>query len=104
MAYNIGMEQPTLTTPRLTLRPFDLSDAPAVQRLAGAKEVAATTLNIPHPYLDGLAENWISEHANHRQRGTDMHYALIRRETFELIGAIGATFNRVHERAEIGYW
>ena len=46
---NLPPEPPTLTTNRLILRPFALSDAPAVMRLAGAKEVAATTLNIPHP-------------------------------------------------------
>jgi hypothetical protein len=55
-------QQPTLETPRLVLRPFTLEDAPAVQRLAGAKEVAATMLAVPHPYEDGIAEQWISTH------------------------------------------
>ena len=38
---------PTLATARLLLRPFRLEDAPTVQRLAGAREVAATTLTVP---------------------------------------------------------
>jgi len=42
-------EQPNLQTNRLMLRPFELSDAPIVQALAGAREIADTTLAIPHP-------------------------------------------------------
>lgn len=49
--------QPTLETDRLILRPFFLpTDAPDVYRLAGEREIAATTANIPHPYPEDLAE------------------------------------------------
>lgn len=41
---------PVLTCERLILRPFLLSDAKRVQELAGEKEMASTTLNIPYPY------------------------------------------------------
>src|SRR2546423_4198583 len=43
-------DQPTLTTARLTLRPFVADDAFDVERLAGKREIADTTLHIPHPY------------------------------------------------------
>ena len=33
---------PTLQTSRLILRPFELTDAPEVQKLAGAREIAST--------------------------------------------------------------
>ena len=39
-------ERPTIETERLILRPFTLGDAPAVQRLAGERDIASTTLNI----------------------------------------------------------
>ncbi|MDZ7376443.1 MAG: GNAT family N-acetyltransferase, partial [candidate division KSB1 bacterium] len=55
---------PELKTNRLTLRPFTLADAPMVQKLAGEYEVARRTLNIPYPYEDGVAEKWISKHAD----------------------------------------
>jgi hypothetical protein len=38
------MSLPTLSTGRLLLRPFSAADAREVQRLAGAPEVADTTL------------------------------------------------------------
>lgn len=49
------VKQPTLQTQRLTLRPFCVADAGDVQHLAGAREIAAMTLIIPHPYEDGMA-------------------------------------------------
>jgi len=55
-------ESPTLETTRLILRPFTVADAPDVQRLAGDREIASSTLNVPHPYEDGMAEQWIGTH------------------------------------------
>jgi RimJ/RimL family protein N-acetyltransferase len=54
--------QPKMTTERLILRPFTLSDAPFVQQLAGDEAIASTALNIPHPFEDRMAEEWISTH------------------------------------------
>ena len=48
-----------IETERLRLRLFRPEDAPVVQRLAGAYDVAKTVSNIPHPYEDGMAELWI---------------------------------------------
>jgi [ribosomal protein S5]-alanine N-acetyltransferase len=96
--------QPTLSTPRLVLRPFALSDAPAVQRLAGAREVAASTLNVPHPYPDGAAEEWIRSHAPKFAEGTLAPFALTLRSDRALVGAMGLTIASEHAHAELGYW
>jgi RimJ/RimL family protein N-acetyltransferase len=53
-------ERPTLKTKRLILRPHTLDDAKELQRLIGDRAIADTTTNIPHPYEDGMAEEWIS--------------------------------------------
>lgn len=95
---------PDLHTPRLTLRPFTLADASRVQRLAGDPAIADTTLNIPHPYEDGMAEEWIESHPARFAEGTGATYAIVLTERRLLIGAIGLEINRRFCRAEIGYW
>jgi ribosomal-protein-alanine N-acetyltransferase len=97
-------EIPTLETERLMLRPFALSDAPDVQRLAGAREVAATILNVPHPYEDGMAEKWIAGHAKSFEENTALVLAIVIREGDEFCGAISLRIDADHRRAEMGYW
>jgi RimJ/RimL family protein N-acetyltransferase len=98
------MEQPTLTTRRLTLRPFEQADAPHVQALAGAREVADTTGNIPHPYGEGVAEQWIATHALAFAESRAATFAITRSADQALMGAIGLTLTAQHRRAEMGYW
>jgi RimJ/RimL family protein N-acetyltransferase len=97
-------QRPTIETERLTLRPFALSDAPEVQRLAGSWEVADTTLNIPHPYEDGMAEQWIATHQPSFERGELVNFAIVHRAEGYLVGAVGLTLTSRFDRAEIGYW
>jgi [ribosomal protein S5]-alanine N-acetyltransferase len=97
-------DQPTLETERLRLRPFTLADAADVQRLAGAREIASTTLLIPHPYEDGMAEEWISGQAELFRRGKQACFAVTRRDDGALVGSVTLTINAPHRRAEMGYW
>lgn len=97
-------ETSILTTDRLELRPFRPSDAADVQRLAGDPDVARTTLNVPHPYEDGMAEAWIETHAEQREAGTNLVYAIADRATGALIGTINVVISKAHERGELGYW
>ena len=94
---------PTLTTERLVLRPFALADAPEVQRLAGAREIADTTLTIPHPYKDGMAEAWIATHADTFVQNRGVTLAI--EHVGALVGAISlVTTQRTSHQAELGYW
>lgn len=95
---------PTLNTERLTLRAFELSDASEVQRMAGSPQIAATTATIPHPYLDGMAEDWISQHLEWFEKGISVDFAIELKATNKLIGNISLMINKTNHRAEIGYW
>lgn len=98
------MAVPTLTTERLTLRAFTLADANRVQQLAGAFAVADTTGHMPHPYEDGMAEEWIGGLDPEFEHGEGATFAITLRETGELIGAIGLTIHPHDRHAEMGYW
>lgn len=95
---------PTLETARLKLRPFGIEDAGRVQELAGDYEVAKTTLNIPHPYGDGVAEQWISTHQQQFADSKGITLCIEMKENNEVVGAIGLEVNKRHKRAEMGYW
>ena len=93
-----------LGTARLVLRPFTPDDAAAVEPLVSAREVADTTLTIPHPYPAGGAASWIAGHAAAWEAGTRAVYAVVTREDAAIVGAIGLAIAAEHRRAELGYW
>lgn len=95
---------PTLRTRRLLLRPFTVSDAGDVQRLAGDAAVADTTLRIPHPYPDGLAQQWIWQLWGRAQAGQCVTFAIVVTEGGTLAGSISLEIDRACDRAELGYW
>lgn len=96
--------QPSLTTPRLLLRPLVPDDADEITRLAGEREIAATTLSIPHPYPPGAAARWITEQEMQRGRGEAINWALVPRESGRIAGVVGLRLNPDHRQAELGYW
>ena len=99
-------EFPKLTTDRLTLRSLALHDAPNIQNLAGDRLVAQGTLTMPHPYEDGMAEEFISHIQSQFAEKTGYTFAIALKETDEVIGVIGIGLESLEkfQRAEIGYW
>jgi len=85
------------------LRHFNIADAPRVQELAGDSAVSGTTAAIPHPYPDGMAEEWIDKHPTDRARGTEYIYAITRAEDRVLVGAI-ALRPVADQHENLGYW
>jgi len=72
--------------------------------LAGDRDVASTTLTIPHPYEDGMAEDWINHHLEDFALGKLLNFATTLRTDHSLIGAVGLIIRKEHARAELGYW
>ncbi|MEP6765084.1 MAG: GNAT family N-acetyltransferase [Gemmatimonadaceae bacterium] len=104
--------QPVLRTNRLILRAPEYRDVEQMHLLAGDKRVAEMTLTIPHPYPEGLAEQWVRERHAQRDEGTGVTFAIaLPREgerhqsaPDEFIGAVGLSLVPTHRRAELGYW
>ena len=94
----------TIHTERLLLRPFVASDASRVAELAGAFEIADTTISIPHPYPAELAVDWIAKHEQEPQRSR----ALTRAVTEATSGLVGCVelrdIDAEHAQAELGFW
>lgn len=80
-----------------------MEDAPDVQSLAGAREIAAATLTIPHPYEEGVAEEWIRTHAPAYATGDLAAFAVVELSG-QLVGAMGLAIKGTHRHAELGYW
>lgn len=92
---------PTLQTDRLSLRPFRLADARAVQAHCGNWNIARMLARVPHPYGLELATGWIESHAVDWRRGIEATFCI------EVDGAaVGAIGLRLTAPAtyELGYW
>jgi [ribosomal protein S5]-alanine N-acetyltransferase len=90
-----------LETARLNLRLYSDADLAELVPLIGAREVAATTLRIPHPYSMKDAEAFLAMMAENPNR---MWLAITLRSDGRQIGGIGLTVDTQHQHAELGYW
>ncbi|MBC2595766.1 GNAT family N-acetyltransferase [Ruficoccus amylovorans] len=114
-----------IETERLVLRPFAPVDAAEVARLAGAEEVAETTLNVPYPYTLEMARDWIARHEPEFRAGNSLCLALTLKAASDeksqklpeatenevpgahgsaIIGAISVGRRAGGASAELGYW
>jgi [ribosomal protein S5]-alanine N-acetyltransferase len=89
-----------IETLRLKLRPYHEEDIDQMLPLIGAREVAVTTLRIPHPYTEKDAREFIAA----TRQGNELRRAIILRNTGRLIGGVGLNVEDSHSRAELGYW
>ena len=93
------MQDIVLRTKRLVLRRHREEDIAPMVKLLGAKEVAATTLRIPHPYTEQDARKFLSA-----QESPASKFAMIESDTQNLVGGIGLSVEEAYDRGELGYW
>lgn len=93
-----------LRTPRLLLRSLETEDIPVIARLAGAKEIAATTLRIPHPYAENDARDFLAKAGEDFLAGQSVSFAITISTGRELCGSVGLQIADAHKHAELGYW
>ena len=91
---------PTIETARLRLRPYTKADIAGLVPLVGAREVAATTLRISHPYTKKDAREFL---ALTKEPGKIWLAITLRRDGRQ-IGGIGLRVEKQHQHAELGYW
>src|SRR5437764_8580601 len=89
-----------IETARLVLRPATESDIPELVPLIGAREVAATTLRIPHPYEEKHAREYLAT----SPKENELRLLMRLRTDGRLCGGIGLHPQMEHKHAELGYW
>ncbi|GLX66744.1 N-acetyltransferase GCN5 [Paenibacillus glycanilyticus] len=79
-------------------------DAEAIQSLANDKELADTTLGIPHPYPEGAAFHFVQARRDAALRGDGYSFAVKRKEDGAFLGIVGLHVNKTHHMGELAYW
>lgn len=95
------MTLPEIETSRLKLRAYTEADIPELLPLIGAREIAATTLRIAHPYTEQNARDFIAKSHNDED---NIWLAVTQRADNRLCGSVGLKLQLDHQRAELGYW
>lgn len=96
-------EHPTLETARFILRPLADQDGPRLAEICAPLETVRFTSSIPHPYTLDDAAAFIEHTRRGWADGTDICWAITRREDGLIVGTIGIRPVAAHRHAEFGY-
>ena len=73
--------------------------------LAGRREIADTTISIPHPYSEQQALQWIAGTAELYAKGKVVVFGIQLRGEVGLVGTMGLRdIDTEHSQAELGFW
>ncbi len=93
-----------IETERLALRRHVKADAPAVARLLDDWDVVKWLAQVPFPYTEKDALDWIVQTARNWAEGREYQLGIALRSTGELVGHIGLRMDPDSDSAELGYW
>ncbi|MCL2593783.1 MAG: GNAT family N-acetyltransferase [Defluviitaleaceae bacterium] len=97
-------ENRIITTERLILRPFAVSDADDLVKQCNNHNIFKTTLNMPYPYSLEDALSWISLANECFDNNRRYDFVVSDKITGKLLGSIGISNNQTHKNGELGYW
>jgi RimJ/RimL family protein N-acetyltransferase len=98
------LELPTMARFGVELRPWRLTDAPALRDACGDEEIMRFT-TIPGVFTEEAATDWINRQRQHAERATAMVLAVIdagERFPVGMVGLFG--LDRGDHTARLGYW
>jgi RimJ/RimL family protein N-acetyltransferase len=99
------IEQPVLEIPRLRLRPLEVSDTLAIQKAAGAREIADTMISLPHPYPAGEAKRYIAWQKAEREAGRCVTFTIEQKAEGCFCGLVEMRdINYEHSQGELSFW
>lgn len=97
----------TLKGDRVSLRPFEKTDVPAIQAQGSDPSVAHWMISFPVPWPRWLARHRIMEARQAMARGQGYHFAIVAEDLPHkpMVGACSAAFiGEVHRPPELAYW
>jgi RimJ/RimL family protein N-acetyltransferase len=96
---------PLLETTRLILRQPTGDDVFAIAALARRREIADTTISIPHPYTEQHAQEWVRAHQGDPLTIGKIVFVITLKPAGQIIGAVGLrAIDPEHNQAELGMW
>lgn len=95
------MQDKTLETKRLNLRPFKISDAERLAKLLNNINVSYMCSSIPYPYTLQAAEAWL---CMREAEPHELTWAIENKEDGQLIGGISISNENKGQAEELGYW
>ncbi|TYS16687.1 GNAT family N-acetyltransferase [Rossellomorea vietnamensis] len=94
----------TITSRRLVLRKFLMSDSNEVARLCNNYNIYRNTMYLPYPYSKQDALCWIETHSLNFNEDKLYEFAITDKGMGTLYGAIALSNNHHNHHGEIAYW
>ncbi|KHD44021.1 acetyltransferase [Streptococcus uberis] len=97
-------QEDTIETDRLVLRKFTLDDSQTVTRICSTDAIQKNTLNLPNPYTEESAIEWIMSQGENSKQNKSYDYAITDKLTGNLYGCVSLAVFKNGYIAELGYW